>query len=146
MTGAGPCAQIRLELGVYVLGVIGSADRSVVDAHLSCCADCRGELAELAGLPGLLSRAIPDEGHGFVPHRDDSCGSRHEPSTNLGPRCLRGHAVRLRGHRMWPRMAAAAGICPIDGAGVAGASGRHEALLHPTCRAIMGKQGGDSAR
>jgi anti-sigma factor RsiW len=146
MTSTGPCTEIRLELGVYVLGVIGSADRIAVDAHLACCADCRDELAELAGLPGLLSRATLDERYGSVPDRDDCCGGRHALSTHPGPRCLRGHAVRLRGHRMWPRMAAAAGICPINGARAAGASGRHKAVLHPTCRAIMGKQGGDSAR
>jgi hypothetical protein len=55
MTVTGVCGEIRLELGVYVLGAIG-ADRRAVEAHLACCACCRNELAELAGLPGLLNR------------------------------------------------------------------------------------------
>jgi len=55
------CGVIRLELGVYVLGAIEADDRSAVDAHLACCAACRHELAELAGLPELLSRVTADD-------------------------------------------------------------------------------------
>jgi predicted anti-sigma-YlaC factor YlaD len=56
MTGARPCADIRLELGVYLLAAIGATDREAVEGHLACCADCRNMLAALAGLPGLLNR------------------------------------------------------------------------------------------
>jgi hypothetical protein len=54
------CAQCRNELGVYVLGAIGPAERAQVDQHLVACPWCREELAGLAGLPGLLHRVPPD--------------------------------------------------------------------------------------
>jgi Putative zinc-finger len=60
------CWQVRLELGVYVLGVIGIADRIAIDAHLACCADCRDELEKLAYLPRLLSRLTADEAERLV--------------------------------------------------------------------------------
>jgi len=50
-----------MSLGVYVLGAIDPAERSLVDAHLLTCRDCRDELAGLAGLPALLARVNPDE-------------------------------------------------------------------------------------
>ena len=50
------CAGIRPLLGVYLTGAIAPADRAVVVRHLAACADCRTELAGLAGLPGLLRR------------------------------------------------------------------------------------------
>ena len=50
------CRGVRELLGVYVLGAIDPAERSVVDGHLSYCHDCREELAGLAGLPALLRR------------------------------------------------------------------------------------------
>jgi Putative zinc-finger len=56
MTGSGACEDVRLELGVYLLGSIGAADRGAVEGHLASCADCRNMLAELACLPGLLHR------------------------------------------------------------------------------------------
>jgi predicted anti-sigma-YlaC factor YlaD len=56
MTDTGACEEIRLELGVYLLGAIGAADRRALEGHLACCPDCRNMLAELAGLPGLLNR------------------------------------------------------------------------------------------
>ena len=52
------CAQIRPELGVYVLGTIAPADRAMVDRHLASCPRCREEVAGLAGLPALL-RKVP---------------------------------------------------------------------------------------
>ena len=56
MNGSADCRDIRHALGVYVLGAIDPAERSVVDAHLSTCPECREELAGLAGLPALLRR------------------------------------------------------------------------------------------
>ncbi|RAY11467.1 hypothetical protein DPM19_29600 [Actinomadura craniellae] len=50
------CTEARTALGVYVLGAIEPAERSIVDAHLSECPACRDELAGLAGLPALLAR------------------------------------------------------------------------------------------
>jgi predicted anti-sigma-YlaC factor YlaD len=55
------CGEARISLGVYVLGSIDPAERSLVDAHLSTCQDCRDELAGLAGLPALLARVSLDE-------------------------------------------------------------------------------------
>jgi Putative zinc-finger len=55
------CTDARPSLGVYVLGAIDPAERSLVDAHLVTCRDCRDELAGLAGLPALLARVNPDE-------------------------------------------------------------------------------------
>ncbi len=47
---------VRALLGVYLTGAIAPADRAVLTRHLACCEQCRGELAGLAGLPGLLRR------------------------------------------------------------------------------------------
>ena len=54
MDDAGTCAGIRPQLGVYLTGAIGPADRAAVVRHLGACADCRAELAGLAALPGLV--------------------------------------------------------------------------------------------
>ncbi len=56
MSGPSACAQIRPELGVYVLGAIAPADRARVSYHLASCPGCREEVAGLAGVPGLLCR------------------------------------------------------------------------------------------
>ena len=53
---SGDCADVRLQLGVYVFGAITPADRAIVVWHLDGCPHCRDELAGLAGLPGLLLR------------------------------------------------------------------------------------------
>ena len=57
MTTSGQsCREIRQLLGVYVVGAIDPAERSIVDEHLGDCPSCRDELAGLAGLPAMLSR------------------------------------------------------------------------------------------
>lgn len=50
------CAQVRTELGAYVVGAISPRDRAVLVRHLESCDHCRDELAGLAALPGLLRR------------------------------------------------------------------------------------------
>ena len=52
----GECADIRMQLGVYVFGAITPADRVLVVRHLTACPRCRDELVGLAALPGLLLR------------------------------------------------------------------------------------------
>ncbi|HTM83792.1 MAG TPA: zf-HC2 domain-containing protein, partial [Mycobacterium sp.] len=53
----------------YVLGSLSSADRREYEAHLAGCGSCRAAVAELSGMPALLSRldrdqvAAIDEGH-----------------------------------------------------------------------------------
>lgn len=59
MSSTDTCAQIRPELGVYVLGAISPADRLRVGRHLETCKRCRAEVAGLADLPGLLARLSP---------------------------------------------------------------------------------------
>jgi hypothetical protein len=61
MTQQMDCAEVRLSLGVYVLGAIDPSERAQVDSHLAGCRDCRDELAGLAGIPALLSRVGAEE-------------------------------------------------------------------------------------
>jgi predicted lipoprotein with Yx(FWY)xxD motif len=53
---SGECADIRVQLGIYVFGAITPADRAPVVRHLATCPGCRDELVGLAALPGLLLR------------------------------------------------------------------------------------------
>lgn len=50
------CDDVRMSLGVYVLGALDSEERAEVEAHLDTCPACRAELAELSGLPAVLGR------------------------------------------------------------------------------------------
>ena len=40
----------------YVLGSLSSTERHEYEAHLSSCPSCREAVAELTGMPALLSR------------------------------------------------------------------------------------------
>ena len=74
MTCTGTCAEIRLELGVYILGAIAVADRRAVDAHLARCADLRTPslVAWWAGSDGSGARG---RGRGQPQPRPDACVS-----------------------------------------------------------------------
>lgn len=112
---ARPCAEMRRALGVYVVGAIAPAERDAVERHLATCADCRDELAGLAGLPALLSRVPAEEVDRL--NLDDS-GADRVPQPPL--QALARRAAQLRRHRMWPALgaAAAAGLI-VGGAAVA---------------------------
>jgi len=45
----------------YVLGALPAGERSEFETHVAHCADCRQAVAELAGIPGLLSRVSVDD-------------------------------------------------------------------------------------
>jgi hypothetical protein len=70
----------------YVLGALPASERSEFEAHLASCEDCRQTVAELAGIPGLLSRVSPADLADPVPVPD-----------TLVPRLLR--EVRRSGRR-----------------------------------------------
>jgi hypothetical protein len=52
--------QMKMSLGVYVLGAADARERARVEAHLPGCPKCRAELARLRPLSGLLA-SVPDD-------------------------------------------------------------------------------------
>ena len=118
MTQIWDCTDARLSLGVYVLGAIDPAERSLVDAHLVTCRDCRDELAGLAGLPALLARVNPDEISRIC--ADDTvragtyAGADDRPPEELIGTVLDLAEARRRRTR-WRFLAAAAAVVAIAG-------------------------------
>jgi predicted anti-sigma-YlaC factor YlaD len=104
------CSQMRISLGVYVLGAIEPAERAMVDAHLSVCQRCRDELASLAGLPAMLGRVTEDQIEQLGP-----------PPEELLDSILATAAGESRGRRHKNRLllvAAAAALVVVTGVGV----------------------------
>jgi len=89
----------------YVLGALSASERAEFETHLAECADCRQSVAELAGIPGLLSRISPA----------DLAEEPPVPDT-LVPRLVR--AVRRTGRRRRLAvggLAAAAAVLAVGG-------------------------------
>lgn len=124
--------------GAYVLGALTPPERAAFEAHLTDCPPCRGAVAELAALPGLLARLDAGNaerlpGAGPEPLHADSA-ERPVPaadgtdSTRL-PRLLRaaaGERRRERIRRRWRIAAAglaAACLAALVGVGVAAIQG-----------------------
>lgn len=55
------CDAIRMEFGAYVLGLLEPDDHQRVEAHLSECGRCRGEVAELQETSALLGGSNPPD-------------------------------------------------------------------------------------
>ena len=120
MNGSADCRDIRHALGVYVLGAIDPAERSVVDAHLATCPECREELAGLAGLPALLRRIPVGEAQQLADDDVDELPGAEVPSEEM-LRSLLARTTRARQARRWRGLAAAAAVVLV--AGAAGAAG-----------------------
>jgi Putative zinc-finger len=118
MTQTWDCTAARPSLGVYVLGAIDPAERSLVDAHLTTCRDCRDELAGMAGLPALLARVNPDEVSRICADDPVRASSDDRPPAELIDTVLDLAAARRRRTR-WRFAAAAAAVVAIAG-GLAG--------------------------
>jgi len=113
------CGEIRLALGVYVLGAIDPAERALVDAHLSDCQDCREELAGLAGLPALLGRVpLPDVEQ--LALDDTELRELEEPPAELLDSLLARISARRRARRWRGVLAAAAAAVIAIGGGIGG--------------------------
>jgi hypothetical protein len=144
MTGLSGCGDVRLALGVYVVGAIEPAERTIVDIHLSHCPACREELAGLAGLPALL---------GHVPARDverlaasGATGNPEEPPPELLSSLLRRVAARRRA-RKWRTItvAAAAAVIAVAG-GLAGGAAISHALSSGSSAASQTSRGYETGR
>ncbi|MEV0133536.1 zf-HC2 domain-containing protein [Dactylosporangium sp. NPDC050688] len=76
---AGP-EHVQLQLGLYVLGALCSVEAGVVDQHLTWCAECRAERAELSQVLTLLSFLSTEDvrsiGNEFAP----GTGAAERPS------------------------------------------------------------------
>jgi anti-sigma factor RsiW len=95
----------------YVLGSLSPADRREFEAHLSGCPLCTQAVAELSGMPALLSKLDTDT----VAAINDQHDEPPAMAPNLLPSLL--FAVRRRRHRSrlmaWSASAAAAALLAI---------------------------------
>jgi Putative zinc-finger len=112
MTQTWDCTEARPSLGVYVLGAIDPAERTLVDAHLATCRDCRDELAGLAGLPALLARVNADEISRICADDAVHTVSSDPPPAELLGTVLDLAAARRRRNR-WRYLSAAAAVVVI---------------------------------
>jgi hypothetical protein len=97
---SGPaCREMRQLLGVYVVGAIDPAERSMVDEHLGQCPACRDELAGLAGLPAMLSR-VPGADVERLSLEPTGLPEMTEPPAELLNALLRRVSVKRRS-RLW---------------------------------------------
>jgi hypothetical protein len=108
LTRTRACGELRRELGVYILGAIAPADRSAVESHLETCADCRDQLADLAGLPALLRRIPLDEADSLLPAGSADGGSTLLPYRPLVS--LLSRAAKRRRYRVWSELVAATAV------------------------------------
>lgn len=117
---SGPaCRDIRLALGVYVVGAIDPTERTIVDVHLSHCPACREELAGLAGLPALLGRVPVGDVERLALDNAELKDLEEPPAQLLGS--LLGKVAARRKARRWRVITAAAAAAVIAvGGGLAG--------------------------
>ncbi|GAA0391246.1 hypothetical protein GCM10009530_48160 [Microbispora corallina] len=112
------CDEVRISLGVYVLGALDADEAAEVEAHLDGCPACQAELAELSGLPPLLSRVSADE----IAHAS-------APPHAVLDRLLAASARRNRRSRVLLSLAASVVVAALGGtAWLAAAQGDREAV------------------
>lgn len=108
----------------YLLGALSSTDRRAYEEHLAGCPDCRREVGELAGLPGMLATVEPAEVLSLDLPADDSApgDSTHGDLIDATePTRLDVYPAKRRGPtrgRVW--LAAAAALLALGGAGIGG--------------------------
>jgi anti-sigma factor RsiW len=116
--GGSGCDEIRQALGVYVVGAIDPAERSMVDRHLATCSACRDELAGLAGLPALLGRVTLEEAE----RGPGGAAQLQAPPQLLGSMLTEQARWRGAKRRRNILVAVAASVAMIAGAGAAAAA------------------------
>jgi Putative zinc-finger len=120
---SGPeCRNYRELLGVYVVGAIEPHERSLLEAHLSRCYDCRDELAGLAVLPALLHRIPVPEAEQIASSGQADRVNPEDPAPRVLSGLLADVGARRRSRRLRTVLAAAAAILVALGGGAAVAS------------------------
>jgi hypothetical protein len=122
------CRGLRELLGVYVVGAIEPAERSLVDSHLAHCYECREELAGLAGLPALLHRVSVADAE-RIAEPDAASHTADMPSEEILTSLLR--RVRARRTTQQARRLFATAAALLIAAGGAFAAARSLAPQHP---------------
>ena len=125
------CRDIRLALGVYVVGAIEPAERTIVEVHLSHCPACREELAGLAGLPALLGR-VPVGDAERLALESVELRDLEEPPARLLSSLLDEVAARRRTRRWRVITAVAAAAVIAVGGGLVGGMAVSNSLGHAT--------------
>jgi Putative zinc-finger len=124
------CRDIRLALGVYVVGAIDPTERTIVEVHLSHCPACREELAGLAGLPALLGRVPVGDAERLALENAEVRDLEEPPVKLLGS--LLDEVAARRKMRRWRVITAAAAAAVIAvGGGLAGGMAVSGSLGHP---------------
>lgn len=96
--------------GAYVLGALSADDRRDYEEHLRDCSRCRTDVADLGGLPGLLSRIEPGHALALIDADQPAEARRGDPLAPPPDLADRLHR-RARQRRRRPLLvAAAAGI------------------------------------
>jgi hypothetical protein len=113
----------------YVLGALDSEDRRAYERHLATCPACSKALAELAGLPGILSKLSTSDAVALLADEDVSVGvddhlreGVHTPG--LVQRLAIASARRRRRIRLGLLGAAIAVVALITAGGVAYTAGQ----------------------
>jgi anti-sigma factor RsiW len=120
------CRSFRALLGVYVVGAIEPAERSLLDEHLLSCPGCREELAALAVLPALLHR-IPVAEAELLAAAGHGGDEQDDPAPQVLAGLLAEVGARRRRRRARTLLAAAAAVIVAVG----GAAGVATALDQP---------------
>jgi Putative zinc-finger len=100
----------------YVLGSLSTSERHEYEAHLSSCASCQTGVAELAGIPALLSRLDRDEVAAIDEADDDSSATPPLPPELLTSLLEKARWRRRRSRLVtWTLAAAAAAVVVVVG-------------------------------
>ncbi|MER5645503.1 zf-HC2 domain-containing protein [Streptosporangium sp. NPDC002524] len=98
------CDEVRMSLGVYVLGALEPDERVLVEAHLAECAECRAELEELAGVTTFLGRVS-----------ESDVAQVASPPTAVLDRLLSAKVRRRRTNRLMLSLAASVLVVGLGG-------------------------------
>ncbi|MFY2860156.1 anti-sigma factor family protein [Mycobacterium sp. THU-M104] len=108
-----PCDRYAMWDAAYVLGSLCAAERREFEAHMAGCRSCRDAVADLSGVPALLSRLDRDEVARLV--ESGPLPTAPEMSPALLPSLLA--AVRFRRRRArvatWVAASAAAAVLGV---------------------------------
>lgn len=85
--GHGPDEYRRWD-AAYVLGALSPVERREFEEHLATCPTCQGEVAEVAGMPGILSQMSPEDAAVLAAPQEgldpEPFGLRREPGDQPG--------------------------------------------------------------